>query len=95
MERSGTYSFDTSSIKGLSIRDLASLLRLLNKQKREQKKYLSQNAHLTLTCNEEYMIEEDIYNDTEYKIRRVKFKMRNIIRQKNKLKTKSTISKEF
>lgn len=95
MERNGTYSFDTSSIQGLSIRDLGSLLRLLNTQKREQKKYLSQNAHLNLTCNSEYMIEEDIYNATEYKIRRVKFKMRNIIRQKNKLKTKSTISKEF
>ena len=90
-----TYSFDTSTIKELSIRDLGSLLRLLNKQMREQKKWLSENSHLNLTSNSEYMIEEDIYNATEYKIRRIKFRMRNIIRQKNKVKIKSTISKEF
>lgn len=90
-----TYKFDTSSIKELSIRDLAGLLRLLNSQKRKQKKYLLENSHLNLTCNADYMIEEDIYNSTEYKIRRVKFRMRYIARQQNKVKIKSTISKEF
>lgn len=90
-----TYSFDISTIKELSMRDLGSLLRLLNKQKREQKKYLSENSHLNLTGNSEYMIEEDIYNATEYKIRRIKFRMRNIVRRQNKVKTISTISKEF
>ena len=88
-----TYKFDVSSIKELSIRDLASLLRLLNSQKRKQKKYLLENSNLT--CNADYIIEEDIYNSTEYKIGRVKFRMRNIARQQNKLKIKSTISKEF
>lgn len=90
-----TYKFDVSSIKELSIRDLASLLRLLNSQKRKQKKYLLENSHLNLTGNTDYIIEEDIYNSTEYKIRRVKFRMRNIARQQNKVKIKSTISKEF
>lgn len=86
-----TYKFDTSSIKMLSFRDLSSLLRLLERQKRAQLKYLIKNSHLNLTNNEEYMIEEDIYNATEYKIRRVKFRMRNIIRQSNKPKN----TKEF
>lgn len=90
-----TYKFDLEIIKMLSFRDLASLLRLLNRQKRKQMKYLIQNSHLNLTGNEEYMIEEAIYNATEYKIRRIAFRMRNIIRQKNKPKIKTNISKEF
>ena len=54
-------------------------------------KYLLQNKHLNLTLNEEYMIEEDIYNVTEMKIEKIKFRMRNIIRQANKPKN----TKEF
>lgn len=84
-----TYKFDIETIKMLSFRDLASLLKLLTAQNRKQLKYLIQNKHLNLTCNEEYMIEEDIYNATEYKIRRIKFRMRNMIRKsKNPKNTK-------
>ena len=54
-------------------------------------KYLIQNKHLNLTSNEEYMIEEDIYNVTQMKIEKIKFRMRNIIRQANKPKN----TKEF
>lgn len=73
-----------SQIKILGFRDLASLLKLLTKQKRLQLKYLIENKHLNLTCDEEYMNKEEIYNATETKIRRIKFRMRNIIRQANK-----------
>ena len=54
-------------------------------------KYLIQNKHLRLTCDEEYMIEEDIYKATDMKIEKIKFRMRNIIRQANKPKN----TKEF
>jgi len=70
-------------IKILSFRDLTSLLKVLSKQNRKQLKYLIDNKHLNLTCNEDYMIEEDIYRVTEDKIEKIKFRMRNIIRQAN------------
>jgi hypothetical protein len=54
-------------------------------------KYLIQNKHLNLNSNGEYMIEEEIYNVTEMKIEKIKFRMRNIIRQANKPKN----TKEF
>lgn len=80
-----------NQIKFLGFRDLASLLKILTKQNKKQMKYLLQNKHLNLTLNEEYMIEEDIYNVTEMKIEKIKFRMRNIIRQANKPKN----TKEF
>lgn len=80
-----------NQIKFLGFRDLASLLKILTKQNRKEMKYLLQNKHLNLTLNEEYMIEEDIYNVTEMKIKKIKFRMRNIIRQANKPKN----TKEF
>ena len=73
-----------NQIKFLGFRDLASLLKILTKQNKKQMKYLIQNNHLNLTSNEEYMIEEDIYNVTQMKIEKIKFLMRNIIRQANK-----------
>ncbi len=73
-----------NQIKFLGFRDLSSLLRILSTQNRKQKKYLIQNKHLNLTCNEEYMIEEEIYDVTDEKIEKIKFRMRNIIRQANK-----------
>lgn len=78
-------------IKTLGFRDLSSLLKILSRLNRKQLKYLIDNKHLNLTCNEEYMIEEEIYNITEYKIEKIKFRMRNIIRQANKPKN----TKEF
>lgn len=86
-----TYKFDSEMIKMLSFRDLASLLKILTKQNKKQMKYLIENKHLNLTLNEEYMIEEDIYNVTNMKIEKIKFRMRNIIRQSNKPKN----TKEF
>lgn len=80
-----------SQIKFLGFRELSSLLRILSAQNRKQKKYLIQNKHLNLTSNEEYIIEEEIYNVTEMKIEKIKFRMRNIIRQANKSKN----TKEF
>ena len=73
-----------NQIKFLGFRDLSSLLRILSTQNRKQKKYLIQNKHLNLTCNEEYMIEEEIYDVTREKIEKIKFRMRNIIRKANK-----------
>ena len=80
-----------NQIKFLGFRDLASLLKILTKQNKKQMKYLIQNKHLNLTSNEEDMIEEDIYNVTQMKIEKIKFRMRNIIRQANKPKN----TKEF
>lgn len=80
-----------NQIKFLGFRDLASLLKILIKQNKNQMKYLIQNKHLNLTLNEEYMIEEDIYKITDMKIEKIKFRMRNIIRQANKPKN----TKEF
>lgn len=73
-----------NQIKFLGFRDLSSLLRILSSQNRKQQKYLIDNKHLNLTCNEEYVIEEEIYNVTREKIEKIKFRMRNIIRQANK-----------
>ncbi len=73
-----------NQIKFLGFRDLSSLLRILSSQNRKQQKYLIDNKHLNLTCNEEYMIEEEIYDVTDEKIEKIKFRMRNIIRQANK-----------
>ena len=73
-----------NQIKFLGFRDLSSLLRILSTQNRKQKKYLIDNKHLNLTCNEDYIIEEEIYNVTREKIEKIKFRMRNIIRQANK-----------
>lgn len=73
-----------NQIKFLGVRDLSSLLRILSAQNRKQKKYLIQNKHSNLTCNEEYMIEEEIYDVTDEKIEKIKFRMRNIIRKANK-----------
>ena len=80
-----------NQIKFLGFRDLASLLKILTKKKKKQMKYLIQNKHLRLKLNEEYMIEEEIYNVTDMKIEKIKFRMRNIIRQANKPKN----TKEF
>ena len=80
-----------NQIKFLGFGYLASLLKILTKQNKKQMKYLIQNKHLNLTSNEEYMIEEDIYNVTDMKIEKIKFRMRNIIRQANKPKN----TKEF
>jgi hypothetical protein len=73
-----------NQIKFLGFRDLSSLLRILSSQNRKQQKYLIDNKHLNLTCNEDYIIEEEIYNVTREKIEKIKFRMRNIIRQANK-----------
>ena len=73
-----------NQIKFLGFRDLSSLLRILSSQNRKQQKYLIDNKHLNLTCNEEYMIEEEIYDVTDEKIEKIKFRMRNIIRKANK-----------
>lgn len=80
-----------AELKILSFRDLSSLLKVLSRQNRKQLKYLLDNKHLNLKCNEDYMIEEEIYNVTENKIERIKSRMRNIIRQSNNPKN----TKEF
>jgi hypothetical protein len=89
MKHQGTSFYN--QIKFLGFRDLASLLKILTKQNKKQMKYLIQNKQLNLTTNEEYMIEEEIYNVTDMKIEKIKFRMRNIIRQANKPKN----TKEF
>lgn len=81
----------TVELKSLSFRDLSSLLKVLTRQNRKQLKYLIQNSFLNLTDNKDYMIEEEIYKVTSAKIEKIKFRMRNIIRQANK----SINTKEF
>ena len=60
-----------NQIKFLGFRDLSSLLRILSSQNRKQQKYLIDNKHLNLTCNEEYLIEKEIYTVTREKIEKI------------------------
>ena len=69
-------------IKFLSIKDLAKLLIILNKNYRTQCKLLNSYKFGT----EEYIIEREIWNLTYRNINLVKRRMRNIIRQQRKVK---------
>lgn len=74
----------TLNLKKLNKELLEELLDVLEKQLKIQEEWLVSNLHLRLTDNEEYIVEDRIYNDTFNKITKVKLRIAFLNRKEMK-----------
>lgn len=74
----------TLNLKKLNKELLEELLDVLEKQLKTQEEWLVSNLHLRLTDNEEYIVEDRIYNDTFNKITKVKLRIAFLNRKEMK-----------